>query len=361
MEKKLWVFNGDGLAGKSPVGVHRYLLQILKELDKLIAGKDLRIEVLIPKNKKINFKFNNISIVKIGIEKGNGIRKWVTRYIWRQHIFPSYLRKHKAVGIDVTLALPIKKCDFVYLHDCIVEAYPENYVSNKEKLYRRLYMYKVNRICKGEHKILTLSEESKKELIKYHNISPERISIVPCGWEHMIDIVPDYDLFRKYAQLGEENYFFALGSRLKHKNHKWILDVAKNNPQYYFVITGESFSSYNHNHLDLKNVIYTGYITDEQIKAFMIRCKALIQPSFYEGFGLPPLEALCLGKSIIISNSSCMPEIYGNSAHYIDPNNTDVNLEDLLNTPVSDGKEVLEQYTWKNAARKLLEIINEES
>ena len=84
----------------------------------------------------------------------------------------------------------------------------------------------------------------------------------------------------------------------------------------------------------LDNVIYLGFVSDEEMKTLMANCKAFIHPALYEGFGITPMEAMSVGAELIISNAACLPEIYGKSAHYIDPHNSDVDLDKLLSEPV---------------------------
>ena len=82
-------------------------------------------------------------------------------------------------------------------------------------------------------------------------------------------------------------------------------------PQYFFVVTGA--------------------LSDEEIKALMRHCKASIQPSFYEGFGIPPMEAMSVGADCIVSNASSLPEVYKNSVWYIDPHDYDsIDLDKIM-------------------------------
>ena len=94
------------------------------------------------------------------------------------------------------------------------------------------------------------------------------------------------------------------------------------------------------------------------MKALMSKCKAFIFPSYYEGFGIPPLEALSVGAKIIVSKAACLPEIYGNTAHYIDPDNPDINLNQLLEQPVESPERILEKYTYDNAAEQLIACLD---
>ena len=89
------------------------------------------------------------------------------------------------------------------------------------------------------------------------------------------------------------------------------------------------------------------------MKALMRNCKAFIFPSFFEGFGIPPLEAMSVGAKVLVSNASCLPEIYGNSAIYIDPYNSDIDINEFLKKPVDSPELVLEKYSFANTAKKI--------
>ena len=89
----------------------------------------------------------------------------------------------------------------------------------------------------------------------------------------------------------------------------------------------------------------------------MEKCKAFILPSYYEGFGLTPLEALSCGTRIIVANAASLPEIYGNTAHYIDPFSTKIDLDQLLHEPVEPPDRILEKYSYDVSATKVYELI----
>ncbi len=171
----------------------------------------------------------------------------------------------------------------------------------------------------------------------------------------------DFSILENTPKL-QNGFYFTLGSLSKRKNLKWILDYAKKNPDDLFAISGKPLNDLIPNELDqlkeLKNIIFLGYLTDGQVKTLMSKCKAFIFPSYYEGFGIPPLEALSVGAKIIVSKAACLPEIYGNTAHYIDPNNPDVNLNQLLEQPVESPERILEKYTYDNAAEQLITCLD---
>ncbi|MCM1082012.1 MAG: glycosyltransferase family 4 protein [Clostridium sp.] len=350
---KKYIFAGDWTIGKM-AGAHRVAYEILCALDDYLSEnpRKITIQLLIPENSKWKHDFSNISVIR-----KCKISSKAEKIFWQQWVFPAYVKKNKGIGIDLALALPLWGCDICAIYDCILETYPEGYTDHK--LFRKFYMLRAKRTAKiKSRKIITDSETAKKEIQKYYKVSDDRITVIGAGWEHMKKIKADKRVFDSLPQIKDKEYFFALGSKYKHKNFRWILKIAKKNPQYQFVISGEDSYSDEIKTLGANkpdNVFYTGYITDGQIKALMAECKAFIQPSLYEGFGIPPLEALSVGAKIIVSNASCLPEIYKDTAYYIDPFKYDYDLDILLKEQVTEPKKVLDMYTWENAAKTLLE------
>lgn len=350
-----YVFAGDWVLEQA-VGVQRYTYQILLELDKMILSGAIEydIEMLVPQNNKWVSPFKKIKV----IAKGKIYSK-IDKYKWQQLTFPLYVIKNKAIGIDMAGALPIWGCRICALHDCIKEAFPENFGCHS--IYLKLYYIRAKLVTNSKKvHIVTLSNDSKSEVQKYYHVTDDRIDVVTCGWEHMKYTSTDDAIFNKLDFEMNDNYFFSLGSKYKHKNFKWVIAAAEKNPHYKFVITGTGIFSNNEGELKRdvpSNVIFTGYISNEEIKSLMFHCRALIQPSLYEGFGLPPLEALSVGKRIIVSSQSSLPEIYKKSAYYIDPFSDGCDLDDLLDGEVEDPKEILREYSWKHAAEQLLYVI----
>ncbi len=349
------VINGSGLIGTEIYGVQRVTLEILKELDEIV--EEGQVEVIVPSDGFYYKKFKNIQVKKVDIfSKMTKIKKM----LWDLFVFPIVAKKECSLTVDFMLGLPIVPLDVVMIHDCISELFVQNSVTLKSKISRLLYMFRVFvnvYFCK---KVLTVSECSKKDIIKIYGVNGKKIDVIPLGWQHFNNIAFDDDVLDEF-NLVPGKYFFSLGSRYKHKNFRWIISAAWNNDDYKFVITGTSSLNKSDAYLNKKipnNLVFTGYLSDEKVKTLMKYCKAFIQPSLYEGFGIPPMEAMSVGARCIISKTGSLPEIYKDSVWYIDPNDYDKNnLDVIMNEKIRPNKFVLKKYDWKITAKKIKEIL----
>jgi len=247
------------------------------------------------------------------------------------------------------------------LHDIYCALFPEDFKGFSDKLARLVNLWQYRLIAKKSKHIVTVSNFSKNQIIQYFKAKPENISVIYNGWAHFKNITADNSVFNDFPILSKP-FYFSLGSLSKRKNIKWILEYAKKNPESVFAISGTSLSTLKVSELNgeiPKNIILLGYLDDSKVKALMTRCKAFILPSYYEGFGIPPLEALSCGARIIVAKAASLPEIYGNTAHYIDPFNTDVDLDALLSEPVEKPDAILAKYSYDISAENVYNIIKE--
>ena len=349
----MFIINGSFLC-RNLTGIERFTLQTSTYLDSLIQKDE--IWMYVPKNAQDVPVYKNIKIV-------TSKKKLKSFPLWDHFTFSRFVKRQNGVSLDFANITPLFKPGFVFIHDIYAKLYPEDFITFKDRL-RRFYMcWMYSHAAKKALKIFTVSEFSKKQIAEVYNVPLEKIFVIPNGWEHFKAVKADASIFKSFPLLQKKNYYFTLGSLQKRKNLKWILEYAKNNPDEQFAISGKAISGMESNELnqlnELPNVILLGYISDDSVKALMQNCKAFVFPSYYEGFGIPPLEALSVGARVIISNAASLPEIYKKSAYYIDPQNPNVSLSKLLLKPVEPADKILKEYTYKNAAKLLYEQLSQ--
>ena len=352
-----YVINGSFLIERL-AGVQRYAYEITKRLDKLVNGLD--IEILVPDedvelSEKDSYEqlFDNIKIVHLG--SGGGKR-------WEQSTYADYLKNNNAKGINLCNSYPLKsKGGIVCIHDICFKTHKEFFTQPgdwHEILFRRM-MYK--KAFKSADKIVTVSEFSKKEMLQ--NYTPKKcrnIEVIGNSWQHYDASDVDEGFFDDNPDIKRGEYYFYLSSLAPNKNLNWILTNAKENPDRTYVLSGNMLGD-DSGVTKLKNVIYAGYVTDAQARALMKYCRAFIFPSFYEGFGIPPMEALCMGAKVVVSDIECLREIYGDGVYYIDPYDAHIDIEQILKSDmkIKPASEVLDQYSWDKSAQKMYELIKE--
>lgn len=326
-------------------GVHRFARELMNELDKIVSPG--MVEIIVPEYTTNLPEFINLKIVKTGNKKS---------IMWEQIDFVKYIYKNKMESISLCNTLSLLKPGIICIHDAAYKVHPEYFTTLHGKL--SCIWHKIHyRLAAFTNKdILTVSYFSKYQIIDAYKINPDRIHVIGNGWQHMNDIGYDDKILDK-MKLEKNKYFFTLGNISKNKNTKWVYEIAKRYPEYTFVISGRKAKVSNEKYDDLNNIINLGYISDEEIKSLMNNCRAFIFPSIHEGFGIPPMEALSQNAKIIISNTTCLPEIYKDSAYYIDPYDTSVDLDKLLSEEVSEPIKVLRRYSWKNSSKILYDII----
>jgi Glycosyltransferase len=341
------VINGESWC-HNLTGIERVAIEVTDALDDMVPPG--RVELIIPSNAKNVPVLKNIKVVRTAYEAKSFPH-------WTQCVVQNYIFRHHAVSLDYSNTCPVFRPGIEFLHDIYCKLYPQDFSTPRDKLVRLYSTFMYRTIAKHARKILTVSEYSKKTIVDTYHIDPDRIAVVYSGIGEYRNIPADQTVFDRLPQLRERPFYFTLGSLSTRKNLKWIANHAELYPDEFFAVSGKALQNVVPPELEkmkhLPNVIMTGYLSDQEVKALLSRCRAFVFPSYFEGFGMPPLEALSCGAPVIISNRTSLPEIYGGCAHYIDPDIPDVSLDKLLAEPVDDPEPLLEKFTLTKTAERL--------
>mgnify|MGYP004464990933 FL=1 len=337
------IINGQFTA-RRVTGQERFAFEILTELDKIC--QEGQYVLVVPKNAFNIPLLKNIPVLKYGKAKGS---------LWEQTFFAWYMITHpRCISLNLLTIMPVLRPGIICIHDMSYRIHPEYCKTIYMKVSRYWHLFQEELARRFSPLVFTVSEYSKVQMMKYLKLPSDKIVVLGNGWEHFKTVVADESLESRKSEIFEKPYFFSLGSLAPNKNIHWILEVAKRHPQYNFFIGGNAnLRAYgtDYKEEDFKNVKFLGYISDGEVKYLMAHCKAFIFPSFFEGFGIPPLEAMSVGAKCIIARTSCLPEIFSDAAYWIDPYDTDVDLDELLSKKVASSKPILEKYTFERFAK----------
>jgi len=341
-------------------GVQRFAEELLNEVDCLIASPEYanyQLTCLVPPNSYASQlpAWQNIHIKPCGKLKGN---------LWEQIDLP--INARTGLLVDLCNIGPVFHfSQVVVIHDVSVFAVPEAYSSTFRLKYKLVYFA----LAHNKSRIFTVSQFSKKELCRFLHIPEEKIRVLPEGCEHILRIQPDDSILKKFS-LGKQAYFLAIGSVSRHKNLKIVVEAMRGCEEELpnLVVAGGSFSKVfqsEKNILDPK-IIRLGYVTDEQLRSLYENALGLVFPSLYEGFGLPPLEAMICGCPVLASNRASLPEVCGDAALYFDPTSAQDVADKLRQLAISHslqddlrekGLARAQQFTWKKTAHDFLKFI----
>ncbi|MEG0232015.1 MAG: glycosyltransferase family 1 protein [Hafnia sp.] len=249
------------------------------------------------------------------------------------------------------------------IHDMFPFAYEKNF----SKLKRFYIQTLIKMTCLLSDKIFTVSNFSKSEIIKYLRTNAAKIHPFPLG------VDPGFTLDRRASEK-ENKYILCVGNIKPHKNIKRailaFLDIMDDIPDYKLILVGKSEGFYSPEvglSDILKNsdrVIFTGFVSFDELKEYYAGASVLLFPSLYEGFGLPILEAMAFNLPIIASDRASIPEVGGDSIVYINPEDrTDIGNKILevvrgsAQCDIASYKHIMTKFTWKNCAQNTINVI----
>lgn len=236
---------------------------------------------------------------------------------------------------------------------------------------QRVYHW-VNQIAARKSKaIITPTEFVKLDVAKYTHTNSRRITVTYEAGDS-IEAAPE-----PIEELVGKEFIMYVGRPTPHKNLERLIEafalLKEKNPELHLVLAGKTDKLFKRHagaveKLGLQDVHFTGFISDGQLRWLYEHCAAYVFPSLSEGFGLPGLEAMSHGAPVVSSNATCLPEVYGDAAHYFDPLDVEAMakaISDVLSKPdlrkalVKAGKKQVGKYSWKRMAEQTLAVYND--
>lgn len=352
-------------------GLGRYVERLVENLEKLDEKNEYTIFL-----RKENWDYYT--------PKVSNFKKVLADYKWyslkEQIMMPWKIRQEKLDLVhfphfNIPVFCPAK---FVAtIHDLILLQFPTPRATTLGPLLYKIkyfgYRMVIGLGLRRAKKVITVSECTKKELVNFFKIKPEKIAVTyeACdGVEYGQLKMPEKKNLAKFGIT--KPYLLYVGNAYPHKNLEGLLKIfPKLNLDCQLVLVGREDYFYKRMKEEIrgtameKSVVFTDFVSEAILADLYRNARLYVFPSFVEGFGLPGLEAMSYGLPLAASNSSCLPEIYGDAAIYFDPKNEQGMIEQIRFTWTDEptrekliklGLEQVKKYNWRSLAEETLNI-----
>jgi glycosyltransferase involved in cell wall biosynthesis len=308
---------------------------------------------------------------------GPPTRHPVLYYLWFEFSIPKILKEINAdlfISPDGFLSLKTKIKSIAVIHDINFMHYPKDFPF----LLRLYYRYFFPKFAKKANRIVTVSEYSKKDIVEQFSINEKNIDVVYNGSNSIYEPISDAEkeLTKKKYTSGN-NYFLFVGALSPRKNVSNLLLAfndfkIKTQSKNKLVIVGEKMFKTRHlsqifENLQFKDdVIFTGRMLPENLKNLYSASIALTFVPYFEGFGIPIIEAMNCETAVITSNKTSMPEVSGDAAILVNPFSVEsisdamIELQDnteLRSKLIEKGNQQKQEFSWDKTASKFWKTI----
>ena len=273
---------------------------------------------------------------------------------------------------------PAVRCrSVVTIHDCIHLMFPQYLPNRAAYAYARASMWAAAR---RSDRILTVSEASKRDILHLFNVKPEKIVVVYNAIDEHFSATPSDEHVARIRERYQLDHKFVLyvGNIKPHKNLVRLIEafsrLRRTHDDLKLLIIGDEISKLPalrravHSHKLHKHVRFLGYLKDDTLTVLYRLASVFVFPSLYEGFGLPPLEAMASGTPVVTSNVSSLPEVTGDAAVLVDPYDVE-SIEDGIRRILDDPRLAEElrlkglararEFSWERSVEKTRKVYRE--
>jgi glycosyltransferase involved in cell wall biosynthesis len=352
------IFLNGRFLSQRVTGIQRYARETLLELDNILANQTelgFNIKLLIPRG------ITQPTLRAIEVEECG----WFNGHLWEQFDLPWRVGNQLLFSFCSTGPL-FKKNQIITIHDLSVFRIPEAFSRSFRWWYKVIYSV----IASRSKLTMTVSQFSAKEISQCLGISTGRIRVATEGWQHLQQIDEDAAILRKF-ELENKAFALAVSSPTPNKNFGCIVKAFHllGTAAPLCVAAGKADMKVFNDGVAAVDIIQPlGYVSDGELKSLYKSATCFIFPSFYEGFGIPPLEAMACGCPVLAADIPTVKEICGDSALYFDPHHPE-QLSKLIQEIMGNsairqklsqsGIERARQFSWTEGARLNLSLLKE--
>lgn len=299
-------------------GTGYFTKRLLKQLQLLDSESEF---ILLTSGKIVDpHSFFEITASNFRIHRFSYIKKVIVRIIFEQLVLPFRISHGIFYSPSVSLpVLPMYKIRKVTtIHDLIPFVFPKKY-----PFFQRQYFNIISKLsARSSSRVITVSQNSKNDIVRFLNIPEKKIIIV----HNFMEIT----VTETYNPEIREDFFIAVSTIQPGKNlesviesfHRFIKESGRSTKLFIIGSYGWLYQSIldKVSYFKMENqIVFTGYVDEDKLVDFYRRSSGLIYLSYYEGFGIPPLEALSYGCPVLVSDNSSLPEVAGKAGIYADP------------------------------------------
>ena len=234
----------------------------------------------------------------------------------------------------------------------------------KQQVYKKV----IKRAARKSLVVITPTQFVKDDVVNFTGISPDKVRVTLEAAD------PITATAEPLTELVGKQFIMYIGRPTPHKNLERLIAAFRllkgQHPELVLVLAGKKDSNYQRieagaQQKGLENIVFTDFVSEGQLSWLYENCGVYVFPSLSEGFGLPGLEAMIQGAPVVSSNATCLPEVYGDAAHYFDPLDTRA-MADAINEVLTDstlrekliaaGRQQVAKYSWQRLAEQTLEI-----
>lgn len=334
-------------------GVNRFALEICKSLKVM----KVRFSLIVPEWYNYNNEYG-FDLVYYGKLKS---------HFWEQVDLLRFLKTKKS-----PLLLNLSGLGPIFYSNQVITIHDLSFYVNPNWFsffYRKFYGIVTPVLAKKSKAILTVSLFSKSEIIKYLPVKDDKITVI-------YNAVSEFSLNQNSQnanKLNDRKYILAVSSLDARKNHQILIDAfnCEEFTAYDLLLVGKSAKHFKFNlseYSGKENIKFLGYVTDNELSNLYHNATVFIYPSLYEGFGIPPLEAMAHSCPVIVSDITVFREVCGDAAVYVDPENIDSVRKGILNVLnnerlrvklIDSGKNRVKQFSWMSSAEKVSVVIKD--